>query len=74
MLALVLVGAPMAGYLWETLHQLLALHVDSRRILISIPVLALFVGLLVFATKVLRGPVPEGRGAGEGAGGREETR
>lgn len=65
MFALVLVGAPMAGYLWETLHQLLALQIDGRRILISLPVAALLAGLLVFATKVLRGPEP-GRGTSAG--------
>ncbi|MEZ5332849.1 MAG: hypothetical protein R2991_12545 [Thermoanaerobaculia bacterium] len=59
MFVLVLAGAPLADYLWETLHQLLALQIDGRRILISIPVALALAGLLMLATKVLRGPEPE---------------
>lgn len=66
MAALALVGAPLAGYLWETLHQLLALEVDTRRVLISVPVLFLFAGVLVFASKVLRGPEPHDGNGGTG--------
>lgn len=69
MAVLALAGAPLAGYLWETLHQLLALEVDARRVLISVPVAVVLAGLLVFASKVLRGPAPrDGGGTGRGAG------
>ena len=42
----ILLGMPLIAYLWETLHQILALHVEPVRMLISIPVLGLFVALL----------------------------
>ena len=42
----VLVGLPMVAYLWETINELLSLKVDPVRIGISIPVLALLIGLL----------------------------
>ena len=52
-LALVLVGAMLVAYLWETLNQLMTGHVDWRRLLLSLPVLALFLLLLrVIARRV----------------------
>ncbi len=39
----VLIGAPVVAYLWETLNQLLALHVNPTRLLISAPLLVVFV-------------------------------
>lgn len=39
----VIVGTPMVAYLWETLNKALAGYFDSIRILIAVPVLALFV-------------------------------
>lgn len=48
-----LLGIPMVAYLWETVHQILALHVDSTRLLISVPVLAAFVLLWRFIARRL---------------------
>ena len=42
----ILLGMPLVAYLWETLHQILAWHFELTRLLISVPVLGLFVGLL----------------------------
>lgn len=42
----ILLGMPLVAYLWETLHQILAWHVEPTRLLISVPVLGLFLGLL----------------------------
>jgi len=39
----VLLGVPVVAYLWETLNQLLALHVNPTRLLISLPLLVIFV-------------------------------
>ena len=50
----VLLGVPMVAYLWETLNQLLALRLDPRRLLISLPVLAAFVGLLAVLGRTFR--------------------
>ena len=41
-LLLVLLGAPMVGWLWETLNRLLSGHVEPVRLLISIPVAIAF--------------------------------
>lgn len=52
-LGLVLVGGVMVAYLWETMNQLMAGHVDWVRVLISLPVLAVFLLLLrVIARRV----------------------
>lgn len=42
----VLVGIPLVAYLWETLNHLLALHPDPTELLIAVPVLLAFSGLL----------------------------
>ncbi len=42
----VLLGIPLVGYLWETVHQVLSLHAEPLRLLISVPVLAVFLLLL----------------------------
>ncbi|HSH45256.1 MAG TPA: hypothetical protein VK966_05345 [Longimicrobiales bacterium] len=47
-LGLALVGGGLVAYLWETLNQLMAGFVDWSRLLISIPVLAVFLLLLRF--------------------------
>ena len=44
----VVLGIPLVGYLWETLNELLAGHVDGTRLLISLPVLALLGALLAW--------------------------
>ncbi len=38
----VLLGMPVVAYLWETLNQLMALHVNPTRLLISLPLLVVF--------------------------------
>ncbi|MEX0892183.1 MAG: hypothetical protein WEB88_08435 [Gemmatimonadota bacterium] len=48
MLGLALVGGALVAYLWETLNQLMAGHVDWVRLLVSLPVLAVFLLLLRF--------------------------
>lgn len=50
-----LLGVPMVAYLWETVHQMLSLHFETARMLISIPVLAVFIGLLRFIAHKLGG-------------------
>ena len=53
-LALIIVlGMPLVAYLWETLHQVLAWNIDPTRLLISVPVLGLFVGLLFVLSRKL---------------------
>lgn len=49
----VITGSPMVAYLWETLTELLALTVNFPRLLVSIPVLLLFVGLLVLMARTV---------------------
>ncbi len=44
----IVLGMPLVAYLWETLHQILAWHVEPTRLLTSLPVLALFL-ILLFA-------------------------
>ncbi|MDQ7041779.1 MAG: hypothetical protein Q9M35_12655 [Rhodothermus sp.] len=39
----VLLGMPVVAYLWETLNQLLSLHVNPMRLLISLPLLVVFI-------------------------------
>ena len=47
-------GTPLFLYLWETLNALLTGHGSATRVLISLPVLALFAGLLVVLGRLLR--------------------
>lgn len=49
----ILLGMPLVAYLWETLHQILAWHFEPTRLLLSVPVLALFVGLLFVLSRKL---------------------
>ena len=46
---------PLIAYLWETVHQVLALHVEPLRLLLSVPVLGLFVALLWLLGRKLGG-------------------
>jgi len=55
MLGLALVGGALVAYLWETLNQLLAGHVDGVRVLVSLPVLAVFLLLLRFLARRVEG-------------------
>jgi len=49
----IVLGMPLVAYLWETLHQVLAGHVEPTRLAISVPVLGLFVGLLLALSRKL---------------------
>jgi hypothetical protein len=48
-------GTPMFLYLWETVNALLTGHVDGLRLLISLPVLAMFAALLAVLRRALAG-------------------
>ena len=54
----VLLGFPLVGYLWETISELLALEVNRTRLLISIPVAVLLVGLLIWLSRSVRRWLP----------------
>jgi hypothetical protein len=47
----VVLGAPLVGYLWQTVNEVLALHFDPIRLLVAIPVAALLAGLLVLLNR-----------------------
>ncbi|ARA91986.1 MAG: hypothetical protein D6685_14625 [Bacteroidetes bacterium] len=49
-----LIGFPIVGYLWETINQLLSLRVTGTRLLISLPLLAAFIGLLLWMARRLQ--------------------
>lgn len=50
----VVVGTPLLAYLWETLNVLMTGVVDGGRLLLALPVAALFVGLLLLLARVVR--------------------
>lgn len=50
---LVVAGTPLLAYVWETLNQVLAGHVDGRRLLITAPLAALLAALLFVAARTL---------------------
>ena len=54
MLVFVVVGAPMVYYLWTTINELLAGHIQAGRLGISIIVLLIFLGLLGILTRSIR--------------------
>ncbi len=49
----IVLGMPLVAYLWETLHQVLAWHVEPTRLLISVPVFGLFLGLMFALSRKL---------------------
>lgn len=51
--AIIVTGIPLLAYIWGTLNELLAGHVDGRRLAITAPVGLALVALLVFAGRVL---------------------
>lgn len=53
--AFVLLGVPLEAYLWETLSDLLALQAGLTQVLVALPVLTVFVGLLVLVARRLPG-------------------
>jgi hypothetical protein len=54
-LLLVLVGGVFVAYLWETLNRLMAGFFEPVRLLISLPVLLVFAGLLRIIARLIDG-------------------
>ena len=52
--AFVVVGAPMVYYLWSTLNEVLAGHFDGGRLLLSIVILLIFIGVLAILSRSVR--------------------
>lgn len=50
----VVLGMPLVWYLWTVANELLTGHVDGQRLLLAVPVLAVFLTLLVFLSKAVR--------------------
>lgn len=51
--AIILSGIPLLAYIWGTLNELLAGHVDGRRILITLPLGLALVAVLFVAGRLL---------------------
>ncbi|HLU26775.1 MAG TPA: hypothetical protein VKZ58_13810 [Longimicrobiales bacterium] len=45
---------PLVSYLWETVNQLLSGHVDAGRLVISVPLLVLFLACLALIGRSLQ--------------------
>lgn len=58
MAVFVVLGAPLVGYLWETISTLLALRVHGTQLLIALPALLLFISLMMWMSRVLRQWLP----------------
>ena len=54
MALIVIVGFPMVAYLWETLNDVLALKFEPTRLLITAPVLLVFIGFLILVARHLQ--------------------
>lgn len=50
---LVVVGIPFVAILWETLNELLSGHFDGGRMIVAVPVLAVFLAILTLAGRAL---------------------
>lgn len=50
----VALGIPLVAYLWETLNQVLAAHLDPVRLLVTVPVVLLLGALLVWVARAVR--------------------
>lgn len=50
----VVLGMPLVWYLWTVVNELLTGHLDGQRLLLAVPVLALFLTLLVFLSRAVR--------------------
>lgn len=50
---LVILGIPFVAILWETVNELLAGQINGRRLLIAMPVLLVFLGLMTLAARTL---------------------
>lgn len=51
--AIILAGIPLLAYIWGTLNELLAGHVDGRRILLTLPLGLALLALLFVAGRLL---------------------
>lgn len=49
-----LLGFPLVAYLWETLNRLLSGEVEGVRLLVTLPVLLLFLALLRWQARAVR--------------------
>ena len=49
----VLLGAPLVGWLWETLNRLLSGHVEPLRLLVAVPAAVLFWLLLRYVGRTV---------------------
>lgn len=54
MAVFVIAGIPLVAYLWETLNQILSLDVEGARLLISVPVLLVLIGILMVMARLVR--------------------
>lgn len=59
MAAFVVVSIPLVAILWETLNDVLALRFDGARLLVGLPVLAAFAGVLWLLRRWLQRPAPD---------------
>ena len=59
MAAFVVVAIPLVAVLWETLNEVLALQLDTRQLLIALPALAAFVGVLWLLRRRLQRAAPD---------------
>lgn len=50
----VVLGMPLVWYLWTVVNELLTGHLDGQRLLLAVPVLAVFLTLLVFLSRAVR--------------------
>ncbi|MFW5955119.1 MAG: hypothetical protein ACOCSK_00075 [Rhodothermales bacterium] len=55
----VLLGFPLAGYLWHTLNLMLSLEASTRQVLTAVPVLLLFVAILYALARAIRRWLPD---------------
>lgn len=51
--AFVVVGIPFVAILWETLNEVLSGHIDGGRLVVAVPVLAVFLAILTLAGRAL---------------------
>lgn len=52
--ALVVLGTPLVYVLWTALNDVLAGRIDGGRLLLTLPILLLFLGLLYYVARVVR--------------------
>lgn len=55
MLLFVVLGTPLVAYVWESLNQLFAGHVDAGRLALTVPAALILAGLLTLFARTIRG-------------------